>query len=220
MKNLLGLLTMIVLLIGLSSPVRAQALHDFDIPETRLSEALLIFSEQSGVQHLFIRSELGALKVPSVQGRLSAEQALDRLLAGADVRYRFSDVDTVRLFAPDDSPAESSGGDMVSPESSTAVLPTDDDEPDSGALSVMEEIIVSARKREESLQDVPISVSAFSNTFINEAGLSSIFDVADYTPNLSFRESFGRTFDRPVIRGMSNIIGGANAGVFINGIFV
>lgn len=84
----------------------------------------------------------------------------------------------------------------------------------------MEEIVVTARKRTESLVDVPISISAFSADTIAAAGMTSIKDVARFTPNFSFAESFGRTFERPVIRGMSNILGEPNAGIFIDGVFV
>ena len=44
-----------------------------------------------------------------------------------------------------------------------------------------EEIVVTARKREESLQDVPISISAFSADQMQAMGLSSNNDVAAMT---------------------------------------
>ncbi|HYC02978.1 MAG TPA: TonB-dependent receptor [Azospirillaceae bacterium] len=91
--------------------------------------------------------------------------------------------------------------------------------PQAGAAA-MEEIIVTARKRQESLIDVPISVTALTAETIEQAGLTSIKDVARFSPNFSFAESFGRTFERPVIRGMSNILGEPNAGIFIDGVFV
>jgi iron complex outermembrane recepter protein len=82
------------------------------------------------------------------------------------------------------------------------------------------DIIVTARKREESLQDVPLSVAAFTSERIEEAGLRSIGDLAQQTLGFSFREGFGRNADRPVIRGMANIQGNANAAFFVDGIFV
>jgi outer membrane receptor protein involved in Fe transport len=82
------------------------------------------------------------------------------------------------------------------------------------------DIVVTARKREENLQDVPLSISAFSSATIEEQGLKSIVDIANVTPGLSFRQAFGRTFDRPVIRGMSNIQGAANVAFFLDGIFI
>ena len=76
----------------------------------------------------------------------------------------------------------------------------------------IEEIVVTARKREESLQDVPLSISAFGEQFIDNTGVNSITDVALYTPNLSFRRSFGRAFDRPAIRGQGPILARSDCG--------
>lgn len=81
-------------------------------------------------------------------------------------------------------------------------------------------IIVTARKREENLQDVPLSVTAFTSARIEEAGLKSLGDLAQQTLGFSFREGFGRNADRPVIRGMANIQGNANAAFFVDGVFV
>jgi iron complex outermembrane receptor protein len=49
---------------------------------------------------------------------------------------------------------------------------------------VLEEIIVTAQKREQSLQDVPVSVSVIDGEFIKEAGLIDIQDMVQYVPNI------------------------------------
>lgn len=84
----------------------------------------------------------------------------------------------------------------------------------------IEEIIVTARKREENLQDIPLTVSAFTESALEERGITSLQDIADYTPGFDFAQAFGRNDFRPVIRGQSNILGRANAGLFIDGIIV
>ena len=48
----------------------------------------------------------------------------------------------------------------------------------------VEEIVVTAQKKEQSIQDVPISIHAFSGEFLKEAGIESIREVAEYTPNV------------------------------------
>jgi len=50
----------------------------------------------------------------------------------------------------------------------------------------IEEIIVTARKRVEQLQDVPVSISAFSAADIESKSLFSLKDLGQFTPNLSF----------------------------------
>lgn len=49
---------------------------------------------------------------------------------------------------------------------------------------VLEEIIVSARKREESLQDTPVVISAISKQSIEAFAIESMEDIADFTPGL------------------------------------
>lgn len=91
----------------------------------------------------------------------------------------------------------------------------------------LDEIVVSARKRDETLIDVPLAITAFSADKIEKAGLSDFADVAMQTPSLSFRQGFGRTGggsgganNRPSLRGMSNILGSPNVGYFVDGVAV
>jgi len=51
---------------------------------------------------------------------------------------------------------------------------------------VLEEIIVTARKREESLQDSPIAVTAIQGDLLQEMGVSDITGIANVAPNVSF----------------------------------
>lgn len=84
----------------------------------------------------------------------------------------------------------------------------------------LDEIVVTARRAEENLQKVPLSITAIGESDIQAMGLSRVEDIAAMTPGFSFRQGFGRGFERPVIRGMSNIQGAANAAFFIDGVFV
>tara|TARA_B100000902_G_scaffold391217_1_gene441510 strand:- start:77 stop:1219 length:1143 start_codon:yes stop_codon:yes gene_type:complete len=84
----------------------------------------------------------------------------------------------------------------------------------------LEEVIVTARKREENLQEVPLSVTAFNASTLQDYRMFSPEDIAGFTPGFSFVNSFGRDSDRPVVRGMSNILGSPNASFFIDGVYV
>lgn len=55
--------------------------------------------------------------------------------------------------------------------------------------AVLEEVIVTAQFREQSLQDVPVSVSAISGEKLMEAGLNKIQDLQAYVPNLTMSEN-------------------------------
>lgn len=72
--------------------------------------------------------------------------------------------------------------------------------------SVLEEIIVTARKREESLMKTPISITAFSGETLSKVNIMSLDQVGDQTPGMVFVSS-------------ANISGSSNASsVFIRGV--
>ena len=58
-----------------------------------------------------------------------------------------------------------------------------------GLTLELEEIVVTAQKREQSLQDVPISVSVVTGEKLVEAGIENLDDLALYVPNLDTVES-------------------------------
>lgn len=56
-------------------------------------------------------------------------------------------------------------------------------------VAALEEIVVTAQKRTESLQDVPVAVSALSGEKLGEAGLGRIEDLKNYVPSLFMTET-------------------------------
>ena len=80
----------------------------------------------------------------------------------------------------------------------------------------LEEIVVSARKREESLQSVPIAVSVFSNARLEQLAIENIENLSRFTPSLFFDEGVLPTDTRPVIRGASSLRGRPNVGVLVD----
>ena len=55
--------------------------------------------------------------------------------------------------------------------------------------NLLEEIVVTARKREEGLQDAPLSISAFSGDSLDVRGITNIVDVGGITPNLTYQNN-------------------------------
>lgn len=82
-----------------------------------------------------------------------------------------------------------------------------------------DEVIVTARKKAESLQDVPLSVSSFSEELIEEANIFDSSELSDFTPGFQQQQSFGRSGDRPIIRGTSNVLfSEGKVGIFVDGV--
>ncbi len=68
----------------------------------------------------------------------------------------------------------------------------------------IEEITVTARKKTENLQDVPISVNAISSAVVERLGIKDIRDVVKLDSSLVFDKGFSPDDTRIVIRGIDN----------------
>lgn len=75
----------------------------------------------------------------------------------------------------------------------------------SSSDGVLETIVVTAQKRLERLQEVPVSVKAFSSRQIEAAGITSTQDFVNLTPNMSFDQSFTYGNSFVVLRGVTQI---------------
>ncbi len=93
---------------------------------------------------------------------------------------------------------------------------------DSGG-AVLEEITVTAERREQSLQDVPISVTAFSGDMVNEGGITRLEDVAIQTPNFKMT-SFNTAESQLFLRGIGSTNDGPvsdpSVAVFIDDVYI
>jgi iron complex outermembrane receptor protein len=91
------------------------------------------------------------------------------------------------------------------------------------APKAVEEIVVTAQKREQNVQDVPISITALTGDFLQDSGSSSLMDIGQFAPNVSLNTITDSRSTAIRIRGIGN--DGVNAGidpavgVFLDGIY-
>ncbi len=76
---------------------------------------------------------------------------------------------------------------------------------DESNSSDLEEVVVTARRRDESLQDAPLTIQAFTAEQLEERGLLQITDVAKFTPGVTFNAGSSRAAGDISIRGMTQI---------------
>lgn len=84
--------------------------------------------------------------------------------------------------------------------------------------SALDEIIVSARKREENLQTVPIAVSVLTADSIEKLNIASIADVSKFSSSVIFDQGFASQDTRITIRGLAPTRGRQNVAVLVDGI--
>ena len=77
---------------------------------------------------------------------------------------------------------------------------------DTVAWAQLEEVVVTARKIEENLQETPISITVFTAEQIERPGFDDLIDIGRFTPNVVFDQGTGNT-------GSSN-----NSQMFIRGV--
>ena len=83
-------------------------------------------------------------------------------------------------------------------------------------VRVLDEVVVTARRREESLKDVPLSITAFSGEQLERMGALDIIEVAKSSPNVTLEVSRGtNTTLTAFIRGVGqqDPVAGFEAGV-------
>ncbi len=103
---------------------------------------------------------------------------------------------------------------------SPALAQTPSPEVAAGEEAMFGDIVVTARKREETLQEVPLAISAFSTEEIRSARIERLADLAKLTPGLNFTPLFGAQNQLPIIRGAAQTFGALNVGVFLDGVYL
>jgi iron complex outermembrane receptor protein len=85
--------------------------------------------------------------------------------------------------------------------------------------AALQEVVVTARKQAENLQDVPVSVIAVSAEQIERRRVNDLADLQKLTPGFTWSEGLSQLDIRPAIRGQANIRAASQptVGVFIDG---
>lgn len=89
--------------------------------------------------------------------------------------------------------------------------------------SGIEDIIVTARRREESLQSAPVTVTAFAGDQLEERGITDFSRLAQATPGINF-DAFPKAAPRPFFRGVGSSNQGAGGDpssvAFLDGVYL
>ncbi|HEY2418224.1 MAG TPA: TonB-dependent receptor, partial [Steroidobacteraceae bacterium] len=90
---------------------------------------------------------------------------------------------------------------------------------DSEDQNVLQEITVTAQRRSEDINKVPINVTAYSEAQMDDQGIHQIDDIARLTPDLQFTHTSGAAGNNSndiAIRGVFSDVGAATTGIYID----
>ncbi len=193
---------------GLSAqpaPATARTAVDFDIPPLPLDQAITRFAVQSRLQVIAPGDLTANRRSPGVRGVLAPAAALDRLLAGTGLAFRFSDATTATLI-----PAPATTGGSVNPDVVTLGAVTVDARTAQAetAWSPVDGFVATrsatATKTDTPLIETPQSVAVVTRDQIDAQAAQTLGDALRYTAGVNKVQGFNRTDDAVNIRGFQS----------------
>ncbi|MDT9600122.1 TonB-dependent receptor [Sphingosinicella rhizophila] len=187
--------------VATATPAVAQS-RTFDIPAGSLKNALGAYVRQSGRQLIFKGGEMGGVRSNGAHGAMSAEAALSAVLAGSGFVAKTDASGAVAIVRAASSISESFQG-------RGGVAVVEDEVAD-------EEIVVTAQKKVENIQDVPASISVIGGRRLERIGATQLSDYAAYVPGLVVDGGGTPGQTRITLRGLSPITYTSMIGTYID----
>lgn len=167
-QKLTGFLAVILLYSTFTAQVHGEdVLHRIAIESQPLKTALVELSSQADIAVYATAEVVGSKMASPINGEMTAEAALLLLLADTGLTYVLNKDGTYAIV-----------------KSVKSIESTEDSTKES---SVLEEVVVTAQRREEKLGDVPISISALRYEDVKKLGVSSTMDLPVVVPGLDIK---------------------------------
>jgi iron complex outermembrane recepter protein len=155
-----------------------------DIPAQPLTQALAAFARQTGLQLIYVSSVINNQRSQAVAAGSKADGALARLLEGTGLRFEHLTPRSIRIFA----------GAVAPPQTTPRVL----------KKKMPDEVIVTANRGTEKLQDVPIAIQVTTGDQLKRLNVTTTNDLLRYTPNVTYSGN-GPGTGSVFIRGLGDI---------------
>jgi len=134
---------------------------EIDIPKQELGNALMALSSQSGLNIIGLSAEMESVDGTALSGLMTPRQALEGLLRGSGFTYRFVGNSSISILK---SPLKIEASD----------------------LAVLEEVVVTADRRNSDLQNSSVAITHLSNQEITTNQFRDLRDIASWVPGLEF----------------------------------
>ena len=131
-----------------------------DIPAQPLEQALAAFAKQTGLHLMYVSAVAANHRSHAVASGLSVDEALARLMQGTGLQFEYLTPGTIRIFAA--TPSAETGTKASTGEA-------------------LVEVIITANRREENLQDVPITVQTINGEQLKQLNVTTFNDSAAST---------------------------------------
>jgi iron complex outermembrane receptor protein len=154
----------------------------YAIPAGDLNTALSAYSATTGVQLIVSADAVRGVRTGGVTGDLSANAALTRILAGTGFVAHHNDSAVVIVPGrPESAPARAERLAQAARRAPVAPMPA--------ASGGIETVVVTAQKKKEDIQQVPIAITALSQKELTERQIAGGPDLVKEVPNLTFSKT-------------------------------
>jgi iron complex outermembrane receptor protein len=137
-----------------------------DIPAQPLALALEAFARQTGMQLVYVSGVVRDQSSHAVSAGLGAKEALARMLEGTGLKFEYLTPRSIRILTAVIAP----------PRETTTRIPSGDE---------LQEVIVTANRREENLQDVPIAMQVLTGDTLAKLNATTFDDFVSYLPGVT-----------------------------------
>lgn len=198
----------------------------FDIPEQPLSSALLLFARQSGQMVVASPRVTQGKRSQPVRGQMPVVDAITLILGDTGLKARNNPNGGFLVEVMDRSVATRMGRTVPAAASQLIAPPIahqtpPEEAPEAGQLS---EIIVTAQRREENLQDVPVAVSAIGGEMLAQNQIGDVSSLQRLAPSLTVAPFGDATTPLLSIRGQvaQDIVASVDpaVGVYVDGVYL
>lgn len=194
---------------------------NFDIPPSTADKALVLFAKQANIQLLFSYEDVSTVQLKALSGRYSVTNGLETLIADACIQVAInanaiSGVEPLKLkrrfwFMKKKNCTSRKlrplayASTLVAGVAVNGAFAQDASQPGPSPSPLLsdrlEEIVVTARRRDERLQDVPMAIKAITDSDLQSFNLFNGSDLAAITPGLTFKPRPGMGDPTVALRG-------------------
>lgn len=195
-----------------SAPGQAQApAQDFDIQAASTKTSLAVFMDSTGVNIIYREADLSGKRSPRVNGRMAAMSALQALLRGTGLVGQRTDSGAIVITPVQEKSSTSAVKQQPRPTSIAYQVASPDAPPVEEG-----EIIVTAQKRTESLQRIPLAVTALDSNALRARDATTVASLQGVVPNVRMSENLAQP--RVTLRGIGveNSAAGAESSIAFN----
>lgn len=178
-----------------ASPASASARMSFNIPAQDLNGAILSLAQKAGIRVFFDTARFGGRRSGAVQGTYSVPEALDLMLRGSGLTYRFTAANRVTIVDPN---APAAGGAAAGIELDTIDVQAQGN----GTVGYVASTSIVGTKTDTPLVETPQSISVITRQELDDRNVQTLTEAIAYTPGVRTQQSgYDPRYDTFTIRG-------------------